>query len=142
MKEEVFNLLTAFHLQLVRVKPAKGVIVDAKRILVDGDKKLKGSLRDEKTRAKRLANNLEGRLDDLARYNKAQWGDKCTIYSERYKSSPAQGVFDAVKDVLDNNTAYGTAARANDVNAQSVKSLLARIKRYNTFSGKLAKLTN
>lgn len=142
MKQEVFDLLLGFHLALIRREPSTVTQNNAKAILVDGDKKLASANRDERSKARKLADNLKERESDLNKFKKADWDGKVKVYQRPYLMSPSNGVFDALKFVLYNDVKIGTAARECGVNFQSVKVLKPRFELYINTAAKLEQCYN
>lgn len=142
MKQEVFDLLLGFHLALIRREPSTVTQNNAKAILVDGDKKLTAYNRDERSKARKLADNLKERESDLTKFKKADWNGKVKVYQRPYLTNPSSGVFDALKFVLCNDAKIGTAARECGVNFQSVKVLKPRFELYINTAAKLEQCYN
>tara|TARA_R110000744_G_scaffold279551_3_gene391759 strand:+ start:1859 stop:2371 length:513 start_codon:yes stop_codon:yes gene_type:complete len=142
MKQEVFDLLLGFHLALIRREPSTITQNNAKSILVGGDKKLASANRDERSKARKLADNLKERESDLNKFKKADWDGKVKVYQRPYLMNPSNGVFDALKFVLYNDAKIGTAARECGVNFQSVKVLKPRFELYINTAAKLEKCYN
>lgn len=136
MIEKQFDLLLGFHLALIRKSPSKVTQDNAKLVLLNKSD-LPNANRDERSKAKKLANNLKARQDDLIKFHGADWEDKVKVYNKNYTSNPAAGVFDALKFVLYNGEKIGTAASECGVNFQSVKVLKPRFELYMTNSTKL-----
>tara|TARA_R110000851_G_scaffold105656_2_gene224258 strand:- start:499 stop:1023 length:525 start_codon:yes stop_codon:yes gene_type:complete len=142
MKQEVFDLLLGFHLALIRREPSTVTQNNAKAILVVGDKKLASANRDERSKARKLADNLKERESDLNKFKKASWSGKVKVYQRPYLTNPSSGVFDALKFVLYNDALIGTAARECGVNFQSVKVLKPRFELYINTAAKLEQCYN
>jgi hypothetical protein len=142
MKQEVFDLLLGFHLALIRREPSTITQNNAKAILVDGDKKLTAYNRDERSKARKLADNLKERESDLNNFSKPDWERKIKVYKKNYTTNPSSGVFDALKFVLYNDVKIGTAARECGVNFQSVKVLKPRFELYINTAAKLERCYN
>tara|TARA_R110000772_G_scaffold67595_1_gene150086 strand:- start:3145 stop:3675 length:531 start_codon:yes stop_codon:yes gene_type:complete len=142
MKQEVFDLLLGFHLALIRREPSTVTQNNAMAILVGDDKKLTSANRDERSKARKLADNLKERESDLAKFKKADWNGKVKVYQRPYLMNPSGGVFDALKFVLYNDVKIGTAARECGVNFQSVKVLKPRFELYINTAAKLEQCYN
>lgn len=142
MKQEVFDLLLGFHLALIRREPSTITQNNAKAILVDGDKKLTAYNRDERSKARKLTDNLKERESDLSKFKKSDWDGKVKVYQRPYLTNPSSGVFDALKFVLYNDVKIGTAARECGVNFQSVKVLKPRFELYINTAVKLEQCYN
>ena len=142
MKTETFDLCLAFHKELIRAELSQATVDNAKKYLVDGDKKLPGIGAQSRSRAKAFAETINGRLDTLKNWHKADTSKQRDIYKAAFKRVPADAVFDAVALVIDSDLKIGTAASQCGVNFQSVKVLKPRIERYNDYAEKLNLLTS
>tara|TARA_R110000850_G_scaffold210427_1_gene336392 strand:- start:148 stop:663 length:516 start_codon:yes stop_codon:yes gene_type:complete len=142
MKQEVFDLLLGFHLALIRREPSTVTQNNAKSILVDGDKKLASANRDERSKARKLVDNLKERESDLVKFKKSDWDGKVKVYQRPYLMNPSYGVFDALELVLCTDAKIGTAARECGVNFQSVKVLKPRFELYINTAAKLEQCYN
>lgn len=139
MNKEQFDICLEFHQKQIRTELNQDTINNARKSLVDGDKELAGIGSVKRYSARKLARKITGLFESLASWKALSWTDKVETYKKDRKRIPTQGVFNAVKQMKDTGCVYGKAAADCDVNPQSVKVLLPRLKRWDDYSERLSK---
>lgn len=138
MNNKSFDVCLDFHNALVRPSINEQTIENARKILVDNDKRLPGVGAYQRFRARSLASKLNQRYDVLKKWGKSSWNKKMSLYITSSRA-PSKGAVKACRDIMKENSdaSIATASTRHKVNYQCVKVLLQRVKRYDAFSIKL-----
>lgn len=125
MTPEQFDICLEFHLGLIRSRPHKQTINDARNGISN-------------SAANNLIKALESRMEPLQEWNKRNIS-QMDIYNRNNTRNPSESVFIAANNVMHWNMPISKAAKLQGVNYQSVKVLIPRLERWEEFAQKLAK---
>lgn len=144
MKAEVYKLALEFYLS---TKSGPSVNEEAKlqarNILVNGDKRLSGIGAELRKKAQKLADSVIASHCTLLSWDKCH-GDTCKFeaYTAKSIKKPSRGAFDATLDVITGGVSIHQAAVAHKVNYQSIKVMKPRIEKYISYAERLKKLSD
>jgi len=132
MNEQQFDICLEFHLGIIRSRPHKQTIDDARNGIKGGT--------CPKGAAVKFIDALQERFNALISWKSARWIDgKVNIYNAQNTRNPSSGAFTAAFSVINDGAKISKAAIANKVNYQSVKVLIPRLKRWEEYAAKLVK---
>jgi len=144
MRDKVFDLALEFYLSTKSgPKVNNDTKLQAKNILVYGDKRLSGIGAELRKKAQKLADSVIQAHETMMLWNSCKDGiGVYDLYTAKSIKKPSQGAFDAAWDVIHTGVSIHQAAVAHKVNYQSIKVLKPRIEKYISFAERLNKLQN
>lgn len=144
MKTEVFELTLEFYLSTKSGPSVNSETkLQARNILVNGDKRLSGIGSELRKKAQKLADSVTVAHSTLLTWDKC--GDdtcKYTAYTSKSIKKPSRGAFDATLDVINTGVTMTQAANTHNINAMSVKVMKPRIEKYISYAERLKKLSD
>lgn len=124
MNKDQFEICLSFHLELIRSRPLQKTIDDARNGVTTGA-------------AGKFLYALKERFDSLTQYQSVSNMLKINIYNLNNTRNPSPGAFAGAFDVINNGTGISKAAKAHNVNYQSIKVLIPRLERWEAFAKRL-----
>lgn len=135
MTPKQFDICLDFHKGLIRSQHSKQTIDDARFLRDKAD--VSGFAAGRRSAAQSLIEALSERYLTLWEWTKADNKRKIGIYNLNNTRNPSKGAFDGAFDVMNNATGISKAAKAHNVNYQSIKVLIPRLKRWDDFAKRL-----